>query len=179
MTTKHIIFALGISMAACSSGAMQHQSVAPISHDECAGGFVWNDRDLARYEGCEAIAGDLVVKGVSSLEPLSSLKSVDGTLRVADTTKLYSFRGLEKLQIVGALEVQNNKALISLGGLKSLTMAERVLISKNPRLSGTFGLLPELDRNSAKISVDQNAGLYAEGISFAYSHLADSRLAKH
>ena len=179
MALKSIVFALGVVTAACSgAGFSRHGLNAPVRH-ACAGGFVSSDRDLARYAGCEAVAGDLAIANVSTLAPLASVQSVAGTLRISGTARLYSFKGLEALESVGALEVQGNRALISVGGLKHLVHAERVLMSENPRLSSAFGLPPALTQGSSQISLARNAGLAAEGVGASSPHLADSRLAAH
>lgn len=179
MALKSIVFALGIVSAACSGAGLERQGIKTAERRECAGGFVTSDQDLERYQGCDVVVGDLSIANVTTLAPLASVRSVEGTLRVSSTGRLYSFRGLEALESVGVLEVRGNRGLIGVGGLRRLARAERVTFRENPRLSSSYGLLPALTRGSTPISLENNAGLASEGVGTAYTHLADSRVAAH
>jgi hypothetical protein len=165
MTIKMIALALASLMAACSSSGMQHAAPAPETARSCGGGGVSSDGELARYEGCTHIRGHLAITGVSSLTSLAALRSVEGTLSISDTRSLYTLSGLEALTQVDTLRLERNQGLITASGLNSLIQARTVVIARNPRLSKRYGLLAKLPSNSTNLSVSDNRGLDAEGVS--------------
>ena len=165
MTTKTIVLALGILMAACSGPGLRASAQSAPSGTACVGGEWWGDDEVARYGSCASVDGDLVLHDVSSLGPLAALRRVDGALRIEHTTRLYSLSGLERLASVERLELIDNRGLISVSGLKNLEHAPRVVIRQNQRLSGSFGFLQRLNRTATDLRIERSAGLEAEGIS--------------
>jgi hypothetical protein len=167
MTTKTIAFALTTLMAACSTSGMPHATPASRTAVTCDGGSVTSDLELARYEGCTEVRGDLAISGVSSLEAMADLHRVEGTLSISETQRLYTLSGLESLAEVGALRIEHNRALINAHGLNGLTRAGAVVIAKNPRLSKRYGLLAKLSGSSTHLTITDNRGLMAEGVASA------------
>lgn len=153
---------LGLS-AACSPAGIE-KAPATAAATGCAGGIVLRDAELQTYRGCRAISGDLELSGVTSLAPLATLRSVHGTLRIENASKLYTLEGLERLRSVGALEIHHNASLISAGALRQLKQASHVSISHNPRLSTKYGLLDGMRRSGVAIDLAANWGLVAEGV---------------
>ncbi|MFB6373576.1 MAG: hypothetical protein ABEN55_10775 [Bradymonadaceae bacterium] len=83
--------------------------------------------------------------GAESLNGLSNLRQVDGTLRLR-FTRLRNLRGLEKLRSIGSIFFSTNPKLQSLDGLESL---ERV------RGDVVFTSNPEITVDEAKAFVDR------------------------
>ncbi len=160
--TKQFLMLVCTLSAACSTTNLPRAAHADVA--SCAGGVVQNDAELRRYEGCSAIDGDLLVRGVTSLEPLGALERIAGSLRVENTQKLYSLSGLERLKSVRELELRHNDGLISGGALHGLARAEHIEITDNPRLTRNYGLLQGLERSRARLDVSHNTGLTAEGV---------------
>lgn len=164
------LLVLTLALAACSRQV--HPSAAPAAAARtCEGGAVRSDADLDRYAGCAVIAGDLDVRGVTSVEPLARVRAVEGALAIHDTRRLYSLTGLERLRAVGSLSIERNEGLISIASLNALTTAERVSVTKNHRLSRVHGFLSGLGPSS-EVSVIDNVGLRAEGMASAGSTAA-------
>ncbi len=164
MTMNKIVLALGTLLAACSGSAVP-AAVAPApAASVCEGGSARGDAELAHYAGCTAITGDLDVSGVTSMQALERLRSVDGTLSISGTARLYTLTGLENLRRVNALRIERNRGLISIGSLKALTHANTVSIVANPRLSRSGGSLDGLTRMAGEVTVIDNVGLRAEGV---------------
>lgn len=102
---------------------------------------------LEALRGCTVIDGDLVIFGgsISDLEPLSQLRLVDGELRV--TSYLGSLAGLEALESVDALTIQNSN-MSSLEPLRSLRRIDNngrvrtgmLQLTQNPGLTSLAGL---------------------------------------
>jgi hypothetical protein len=164
MTMNKLVLALGTLLAACS-GAPAPSAIAPTqSASVCEGGSVRSDAELARFAHCTEIAGDLALSGVTSTEALERLRSVDGTLSISGTERLYTLSGLENLRRVSTLRIERNRRLISIGSLRALTHAKTVSIVANPRLSRSGGSLDGLTRVAAEVTVMDNVGLRAEGV---------------
>jgi hypothetical protein len=119
---------------------------------------------LEALRGCTAIDGDLVIFGgnISDLEPLSQLRLVDGELRF--TSYLGSLTGLEALESVDALTIQNSNmsTLEPLRGLRRIDVSRRagsgkLLLTNNPGLTSLDGLgsIQEL----ASVDISENVGL--------------------
>jgi hypothetical protein len=162
--TKLVLLTLGTFLAACS-GSPLHAAAAPRPNGAaCEGGSVHGDGELARYEHCVSIRGDLDVTAVTTLAPLRELESVEGTLAIRKTERLYSLAGLERVRRVRGLSIAHNRSLISVGSLNELAHAERVSIVSNPRLTSTQGFMKRLSRAGSRITLSGNAGLRAEGV---------------
>jgi len=164
MTMNKIVLALGALLAACSGSAVPRAAAPAAAATACEGGSVHSDAELERYGHCVTIAGDLDVTGVTSVQPLARLRSVDGTLSIRRTERLYSLSGLENLRRVDTLRIERNRGLISIRSLNALAHAEKVSIVANPRLSSSQGLMDGLKRVAADITMVGNVGLRAEGV---------------
>lgn len=162
--TKQFLMLVCTLSAACSTTNLPRALPAAAETANCAGGVAQNDAELRHYEGCTAIEGDLLVRGVTSLEPLAALEHLQGHLRIEHTEKLYSLAGLERLESVRELTLAHNDGLISGGALRRLTHAEHVSISDNPRLTRNYGLMHGLEQSRARLDLSHNLGLSAEGV---------------
>jgi len=162
--TKQFLMLVCTLAAACSSTNLPRALPATAAATSCGGGVAQNDVELRRYAGCSEIDGDLLVRGVTSLEPLAALEHIAGHLRVEHTERLYSLAGLERLRSVRELTLAYNGGLISGGALSGLTHAEHVRISDNPRLTRNYGLMRGLEQSRARLDLSHNLGLSAEGV---------------
>ena len=128
---------LAVSAAACSSAPVQPLAAAssPVA---CEGGTVRSEDDAARFEGCQAIVGDLRISG-------------------SDVLDVAAFRDLR--QVSGKLVIEGNPKLVSLAGLKNVEHARSVEI-RNNRVLGAFPtLLPQLKQVDESVVLDANHGL--------------------
>jgi hypothetical protein len=125
--------------------------------DNCPAMSICNDAELGSLRSCREINGDLVIQGVSTLEPLARLERVRGDLVISDTWRLHDLGGLERLRKVEGLRLLRNPDLADVSALNALASAHRVVIGGNPMLEHLDGLngLAELD----VLSIVQN-GLY-------------------
>jgi hypothetical protein len=158
-----VLSTVGVLAMACSGGELG-RAPATAQSTRCDGGLVMSDLDLQRFEGCREVSGDLALRGVTSLAPLASLRRVDGALRIEHTTRLYTLAGLEQLRRVSSLEIHHNAGLINGGPLRHLEQADYVAITRNPRLSTTFGFLDGIRHAGGDVDLVQNWGLAAEGV---------------
>jgi hypothetical protein len=136
------------SLVACG-GATQAPAASNGALQTCEGGVARSDAELAPYQRCALIEGDLAVSGVTSLAPLVQLRAVSGALSVASTS-VDELADLGSLSSVGRLEVRNNSQLSTLAGLSHLGKAREVVIVGNSELRTLDGLsgLRELGRLS-------------------------------
>jgi len=133
---------LAIAASACSAPQTRAMAAADATV-ECNGGTVQSEADAARYAGCEAVVGDLRImqSNLTDVSAFKSLRSVSGSLVVAQ-----------------------NKRLISLAGLKHVERAGSVEIRNNPMLAGYPGLLPELQQVDQTLVLRANRGLSAREV---------------
>jgi hypothetical protein len=163
-TTKIVVLALGTLLAACSGSGI-HDAEAPRQvGGACEGGSIHGDAELARFAHCVTVHGDLEVTSVTTLAPLRALEAVDGTLAIRQTERLYTLEGLERLNRVEELSIEQNRSLISIGSLNALAHAARVSIVANPRLTSMHGFMNALSRSGSQITLVGNVGLRAEGV---------------
>jgi hypothetical protein len=172
-------------MVACSGAAQHHVAVAANgTASGCQGRAVHGDAELAAVAGCSQIQGDLSITGVSSLESLGGLKRVNGSLTIRDNPELtdlagleslarvdtmvlerngfFTVEGLEGVREIGRLAIAENPRLISVAGLNQVRSVGELVIVGNPRLSAYYGLLPRLERNPARVIIEDNRGLAAQ-----------------
>lgn len=154
-----------VSMA-CSSVGVARAPAAPHAAS-CGGGIVLHDSELAAYRGCRSISGDLALYGVTTLAPLASLHSVEGTLTIEHTSRLYTLAGLEHLRSVNRLEINHNASLVNAGALRKLDHVSHVSVTHNPRLSTKYGFLDGMGHAGAELDLAHNSGLVAEGVTEA------------
>jgi hypothetical protein len=83
--------------------------------------------DLKPLSGLSVVGGDLGIRSTSlaSLDGLQQLTRVGGTLRLGGNEKLKTLDGLEHVQDIGALDVDDNPLLQSLSGMAALTQVGR------------------------------------------------------
>ena len=142
--TRCLVFmtmSFAIASSACS--ARLSEPAAPVGAAvPCLGGTLRSAADAARYAACDTVTGDLHItqSSLSSLEALSRLRQVSGTLEISGNSELDDLRGLSQLSRVGALEVHGNADLDSLVGLEGLHSAPTVSITDNAELGTLKGL---------------------------------------
>lgn len=161
-----VLYLLGTVSAACSNVGVARAPTAPHTAS-CGGGIVLHDSELEAYRGCRSVSGDLALYGVTTLAPLASLHSVEGTLTIEHTSRLYTLAGLEHLRSVNRLEINHNASLVNAGALRKLEQVRHVSVTHNPRLSTTYGFLDAMDRAGAELDLAHNSGLVAEGVTVA------------
>jgi len=149
--------------AACSTTGVT-KAPATAHAPSCGGGIVLHDSELQAYRGCRSISGDLALYGVSSLAPLASVKSIDGTLTIEHTSRLYTLAGLEQLRHVNRLEVHHNASLINAGALSKLEHVQHVSVTHNARLTTRYGFFDGMSRAGVDVELSHNSGLVAEGV---------------
>lgn len=164
--------AVGACVFAVACAGPEHtRAPATPTASSCEGGSVQSDAELVKYAGCSYVAGNLELQGITSLAALGALRTVEGTLRIGRTERLYTLAGLENLRSVSTLELHHNVALINAGALAELAEARRASVTDNPRLSAAYGFLEGLRRAGVEVQLTHNHGLSAEGVtgSGAYS----------
>ena len=167
MIKNILLVAVGTLLAACSGSGLPHAAAPALGASACEAGSVNGDAELEQYARCTTVAGDLEISRVTSVKALEHLRSVDGTLTIRETDHLYSLAGLEHLRRVNVLRLEKNRGLISIGSLNALARAEKVSIVQNPRLSRTHGLMAGLRHAVAEVTLVDNLGLRAEGVTMA------------
>jgi hypothetical protein len=145
-----VLAAACVGCAASRDGHLYDAKVARLSERtvsigaavQCRGGTLQSAADATAYVTCDRVTGDLLVthSSLSSLDVLSRLRSVSGTLEISDNPELDDLRGLTQLSSVGRLVVHGNPDLSSLAGLGSLRRAATVSITDNADLENLKGL---------------------------------------
>ena len=116
----------------CETGVVHHMGNVTITSDDEAEGFC---------DSFNAIAGNLSVSGVSTLEPLACLCSVQGGVTIAQSPDLPHVDGLSQLEQLAWLSIVDNAGLTSIAGLASLAFVMGNLeIHSNPLLVSLSGL---------------------------------------
>lgn len=124
---------------------------------------ITNNRGLDSLDGLRNLSSvrSIQLENVPRLRSLRGLEGVEAlALLVLKRTGLCSTAGLDGLRQVGALEITQNPALISVHALNDLERADSVHIELNPRLAAQPGLLPRVEIEQAVI-VRNNQGLSA------------------
>jgi hypothetical protein len=140
---------LTVSAAACSTNRVQ-PVVAASGAVACEGGIVRNDDDAARFDGCQAIVGDLRISH-------------------SDLIDVQDFRDLR--QVSGKLVIEGNAKLVSLAGLKHVEHARSVEIRNNRVLAAFPALLPQLKHVDESVVLDANHGLSKSQVSALVSRV--------
>ncbi|HEY4160326.1 MAG TPA: hypothetical protein VGM29_19575 [Polyangiaceae bacterium] len=176
MTTKtSLVMLFGLFGAACSSAIAEPPRATPAAEAVCRGGEVASDAALRKFADCTRVDGDLVLNGVSDLEPLAHVHAINGTLSIGHTSALYSLSGLERLCSVDALRLTYNARLIDASALDGVKSVQRIEIAHNPRLCARFGLLTSLQTPAAKADLRFNAGLSSadvQSLAARWTHLS-------
>lgn len=128
---------------------------------ECPTGNFWLTSQYAVNEfslyNCTVIEGDLAISdSVTDLSVLNSIVSITGNLNIS-TTNLTSINGLSSLtSIGGSLYMGSNSQLTNLNGLSSLTsVGGAIYISSNSKLTDLDGL-SSLESINGALYIDQN-----------------------
>ena len=125
----------------------------------CAGGQVNTDEELARYDGCQTIEGQLILidTPISDLSPLASVTEITGTLVLRDNESLVSLAPLSNVTTLGGLLLDSNGALVNLSGLSSLRniTEEGLEIAHGDQLRD-ISTLDSLASVAGQIAVHQN-----------------------
>ncbi len=132
---------VAVAATACSAPEARPAAVAmssAVAPMACEGGSVQSAADAARFAGCEAVIGDL-------------------SITQSDLTDLSDFRDLRS--VTGSVVIADNAKLISLAGLKGLESAHRVEIRNNPMLAAYYGVLPQLTQLDAPMVLQGNRGI--------------------
>lgn len=164
-------------------------SLEPLSALRSVSGTlaVQNTRELESLSGLDRLesVGDLVLFANHALDDISALstlrsatsveisenprlRDLEGLAGVVGLERLSlrdnglrSTRGLERLTRVTELSISDHPWLISVGSLNGLTRVERVVIERNPRLTGFYGLFDGLESPPSSAKFTNNAGLSA------------------
>ncbi len=98
-----------------------------LSYGQCPGQSLTTQSQIdafpTNFPGCSIIEGDLIIKGsdITNLNGLSSVKVVNGHLRLNDNNALTNIQGLSSLvEVNGLFTIYNNPQLVNLSGLDSL-----------------------------------------------------------
>ena len=122
-----------------------------VNADECLntcllpidreGSFVIDSQDtsgdLSSIATCASISGNLSIQGTSltTLDGLSALTFIGGSLSISDNHSLRSLNGLNALSAATSLSIHNNDALTNLQGLNALeAVGESLDIRSNDAL---------------------------------------------
>jgi len=139
---KTQIAALFTTLLAVSATACSATHTAPVAAASgavaCEGGTVRSDDDAARFDGCQAIVGDLRISH-------------------SDLIDVAAFQELRTIS--GKLVIEGNPQLVSLAGLKNVERARTVEIRNNRVLAAFPALLPQLKHVDESLVLDANRGL--------------------
>jgi hypothetical protein len=141
MTRKFMaIFALlSVSfLSGCATSIAPPKVASAAPKAICAGGIVDGDRALTSYAGCQRVAGDLTLNGISSFAPLNRLEHVGGQLIILGNWAK-SLSGLDHLRSVGSIVIDSNSVLDNITALGRLSEAKQVVFRGNPRLASPQG----------------------------------------
>ena len=117
--------------------------------------------DISALSGLESVSTVDIV-GNANLRNLSGLANVEKLERLRlEDNGIYSMGGLEQLKEVGDLLISNNQALISVGALNGLAKVSRMVVQRNPRLAGYYGLFNGVRTKPAMAKFSDNLGLSA------------------
>ena len=102
--------------------------------------------DALGATGCDSVSGYLYIRddssGITNLDGLANITSVEGYLRIRENSALTNLDGLASLTSVGEfLQIYNNDALINLSGLANLgSVGGDLSVSQNVTLTNLDGL---------------------------------------
>ncbi len=129
---------------------------------------IFNLVSLLNFEGLNSLttingnlmigAGSILNQSLESLNGLSSLDSIGGTLEVRDNNSLLSLEGLSSLRTINYLEIDGNDFLTTLGLSSLETTVFGLDIGDNNSLIDLIGL-ENLENLNGNIEVSNNANL--------------------
>ena len=118
--------------------------------DDSSGNVIIGTQEKATSfnQNCNAITLNLIIgeianNDVSSLEKLSNIIFIQGTLDINSTTNLTSLKGLENLKEIGVdISLLNNVKLNNLEALSNVTnIGESLILESNASLNNIAGLM--------------------------------------
>jgi hypothetical protein len=159
-TLKRVSSALSCLIGLTASVATTTAEARPGAQKICR--FSASVSDPVRLRGCATVVGDVHIEHSTAeeLTDLSALRSVTGTLFIAENQQLSSLDGLSNLRSVGGLVLSQNPALEDVSGLDQLEQASHLEITGNRALSVVSG--PDSLRHLDKLIVRDN-GLFRLG----------------
>jgi len=119
------------------------------------------DDFVVNYPGCTEILVNLNIEesnsgDITSLNGLSNLISIEGSLRIRFNDSLSSLAGLDNLISAGRISLSNNNALTDLVSLSNITYTGGVSIHSNNSLLNLSGL-NGLDSINGNLSIGTNS----------------------
>jgi Receptor L domain len=164
-------------------------TLAPLAtlHSVSGSLTIENTRELGSLEGLEqleSVKGLVLIanadlEDISALSALQSVSTIDivgnpelsnlsGLVNVQklerlrlDANGIHSTVGLEQLTEIGDLSISNNQALISVGAMNGVAKIGRMVVERNPRLAGYYGLFNGVQTKPAMAKFSDNVGLSA------------------
>ncbi len=121
--------------------------------------------DNAELHDVSALANLTAVRTlrISGNPELADLQGLGGIHELEEFALVHSavsyVSGLEHLRRADQLVIADNPKLIGIGALNGVEAVQRLVIERNPRLSGYFGLLRGLTSTPLKARVLENRGL--------------------
>ncbi len=168
-----LLFVSGSSFAyaqACQVGNLNLNSQSQV------------DSFLVNYHDCEELTGTIQIVSaaddyITNLTGLASIKSISGSLLIANNTYLEDLIGLDNLEFVGGdMAITNNAGLLSLDGLSGLIhIGDKLQINANPNLNNLDGL-NSLSGSITKISIYDNQDLQSIALSDQLLQITDELL---
>ena len=111
------------------------------------------------YPNCFEVQNNLVVEGdsITDLSPLAQITSVGNLLKISKCDYLLSLQGLDQIESVSSLHVDNNDQLSNLSGLGGILELQDTRIINNDQLVSLEGLntIPE----NASVIINGNLDL--------------------
>lgn len=161
-----------VSMSSMNAAAAFFNSGCTACTDDCQpsewhcpGREIVSYTDVTALNGCEVIDGDLeiVSSGVTDLSGLYSIRTINGSLTVSNTTSLYEISGLSNLRSInGSLTISSNQWLNHLNGLSQLSSVKgAITVTSNANLSDMSGLGSISSADS--LDIQSNGMLYKLG----------------
>lgn len=94
------------------------------------------------YAGCSVIDGTLIISGndIVNLDSLIYLRRLNNIFIIVDNKNLISLKGLDSINIVGDLHINNNPLLLNLKGLSSIDTIFGFYVRNNNSLLDFAGL---------------------------------------
>jgi hypothetical protein len=160
-TLKRVSTALSCLIGLTVSAAATTARAQPNPAGVCS--FTSRVTDSTLLRGCTKVVGDVHLEHSTAekLTDLSALRTVTGTLFIAENRRLRSLEGLSNLYGVGALVVSQNPALENIDGLDHLEYASRLEIRGNRALRVLSG--PDAVRHLDKLVVSDTDILRLDG----------------
>jgi hypothetical protein len=156
LTFVFVFIYVNINAQDCLSGQTYFTSQAEI------------DNFQSDYPGCTEIIGDLIIEGtgITNLNGLIVLNSIQGTLWIKNNPELISLAGLDSLTSVGEdLRILENDYITNLSGLGNLVyVGDRIMISSNDALSDFSGMDKLIETQGLLVIYNNDALINLNGL---------------